>query len=336
MGVTERLKRVKDQFCELTKNDPALSGIDVDKMVYAGKPVVQSYDKDGGSAWFPYLHHQTALRIENGGDNEKSIKVDSKIKEFVSSYNGMMAIRRALNPFLDSAGQHTALTLLELEAVKLNVKEPFTYANKNKGPVYIDNRFLVTDSKHKGAIASFMAEMLETEVYSDINMICGGETAGMAPAERLAQLVNLPYFYVRKEAKQHGGKNVIVGDPKKLSPPALLVEDLITDGGSKLRFIDNMRAEGAFCNVAFVIFDRLQDGRQSLLKEKGCELYSITDLRQTRKVATEKGYLSEEDDAAIEEFMQNPKKWNLDRGYDWYEKGVIAEKADKTASDCVI
>jgi orotate phosphoribosyltransferase len=323
MGVTERLKAVKNQFCEIAKQDPALAGIDIDGILHVGNPDHQEYGT-GGNVWIPYLHHQTALEVE--GDDDDAIKVRSKVKEYLSSYEGAMTIRRALNPFLDAASQFTALTLLELGAVKLNVKEPFTYASKNKGPVYVDNRFLVTESKHKGAIASFMAEMRDNEVYSEINMIVGGETAGMAPAERLAQLVNLPYFYVRKEAKQHGKKSTVVGNPTKIKPPALLVEDLITDGGSKLTFIDNMRAEGANCNVVFVIFDRLQGGADALLRQKACELYSITDLQQTRKVAVEKGYISVEDDANIEEYLKDPRKWNLSHGFDWYENNVIAEK----------
>jgi len=327
MGVTERLKGVKDQFCELAKQDPALSGIDVDKYVSAGTPVRQRYDKDG-SAWFPYLHHHTALRVTEKDEN--GLKVDSKLQQFISSYDGMMAIRRALNPFLDSASQYTALTLLELGAVELNAKKPRQLTNKNHSPVYVDNRFLVTESKHKGATASFMAEMLDNEVCSDINMIVGGETAGMAPGERLAQLVNLPYFYVRKKVER--GKAAVVGNPNKISPPAALVEDLITDGKSKFTFIDFMRAERAFCNVTFVIFDRLQGGREALLKGRNCELYAITDLKQTRKVAVTKGYMSEEDDAVIEEYLKNPRKWNLDRGYDWYENDVIVEKAPPRAT----
>ncbi len=325
-NVTTRLKTVKNYFCEIAKRDPALDGIDVDGIVSVGTPVYQRYDRDS-DAWFPYLHHQTVLRV--GGNDERAIKVSSKIKEFVSGYDGMMTIRKSLNPFLEAAGEYTALTLLELGAVKLNVKEPFVYANKNRGPVYVDNRLLVTESKHKGAIASFMAEMLDNEIHSDINMIAGGETAGMSPAERLAQLVNLPYFYVRKEPKGHGGKNVVVGNPDRISPPALLVEDLITDGGSKLSFIDNMRAERAYCNVAFVIFDRLQGGRESLLQERNCELYSITDLQQTRDTAVKKGYLSEEENAAIGDYLANPKKWNLERGFDWHEKGIVVEPATK-------
>jgi orotate phosphoribosyltransferase len=329
MGVTERLKAVKNQFCEIAKQNPALAGIDIDKVLDVGSPARQEYGT-GGNVWVPYLHHKTALKVE--GSDEDALAVRSKLENYIASYDGNMSIRRALNPFLDAASQFTALTLLELGAVKLNVKQPFTYASKNKGPVYVDNRFLVTESKHKGAVASFMAEMLDNEVYSEINMIVGGETAGMAPAERLAQLINLPYFYVRKEAKQHGKKSTVVGNPAMIKPPALLVEDLITDGGSKLTFIDNMRAEGASCNVVFVIFDRLQGGADALLRQKACELYSITDLQQTRKVAVEKGYISVEDDANIEEYLKDSRKWNLDRGYDWYENNVVVEKASITTA----
>jgi len=321
-GVTRRLKAVREQFCELAKQDQTLSGIDVDKYVIPGVPVRQTYDSDS-SAWFPYLHHQTALRVVEKDEN--GVKVEAKLQQFISSYKGMMAIRRALNPFLDAASQYTSLTLLELGAVELNVKKPRELASHNHSPVYVDNRFLITESKHKGAIASFMAEMMDHEIYSDINMIVGGETAGMSPAERLAQLVNLPYFYVRKKTER--GKSAVVGNPNKINPPALLVEDLVTDAGSKLIFVDGMRAERAFCNTIAVIFDRLQGGREVLLKDRNCELYALTDLRQTRDVAVEKGYMTFDDDTAIDEYLKNPRKWNLDHGFDWYEKDVIVEKA---------
>jgi orotate phosphoribosyltransferase len=311
MGVTERLKGVKDQFCELVKQKPEMSGIDIDSLVDVRVPKRISYDRDNRTfdeSWIPYHHHRTALTINV--TDEQSAKVQTALSQYILSRQGYRALRRAFNPGLEAASRWTSTKLLELGAVKITDKPPyFEYAKGDYGPYYVDCSVLTTDNPVADGIAAAMADMLKLEVYTEIGCILGGEVRGIVPGKLLAREANLPFFVVRKEAKKRGMKDLIVGDPKALQPPALLVEDLARDAGSKLLFIDNSRSCNIDCNVTFVAYDRLEGARERVLKERNAEFYSLTDHDITMRVAIEEGFSTPQQVAGVEEHLKETAKW---------------------------
>lgn len=314
MGVMERLKGVKDQFCELAKQNPALQGIDVDKSIEIRRPMFLSYDKDNrtySATWIPYHHHHTALGVNITDEN--SLKIQNELSKFIASKAGYYAMRRAFNPGFEAASRGTAIRLFEIGAVKITDKPPyFDYAAGDYGSYYVDCGTLSTENAVAEGAAVAMAETLTNEVYTNIGCILGGEIRGIVPGKELARVVNKPFFVIRKQAKKRGMRDLIVGNINKLESPALLVEDLARDGGSKITFIDNATSCGIACNVAFAVYDRLEGARERLLKERNCEFYATTDHDAAMKTAIEEGLITSGQLKSVEEYLKDKTKWTAE------------------------
>ena len=148
----------------------------------------------------------------------------------------------------------SARTLLEIEAVLFNADEPFTFTSGKKSPVYIDCRKIIAFPRARRLLMDFALANLVREIgVESIDCIAGGETAGIPFAAWLADRLDLPMCYVRKEPKGFGRMAQIEGDLAE-GARTLLVEDLTTDGGSKVRFVEALRKAGAEVNDTFVIF----------------------------------------------------------------------------------
>jgi len=213
---------------------------------------------------------------------------------------------------------YVSILLLKLGAVKINKDEPFKYASGNVGPIYVDCRVLISHPIQKKIIAGFFANLL-SDIDYEIDLIAGGETAGMSFAEELADLVNKPYYYIRKEQKEHGLQGRVVGDSNIYAHKimmGLLVEDLITDGKSKISFIDALRDASIQCEYCFVVIDRQQGGKESL-SNINVKLYSLTTLIGTLSVGRETEVIDEETYQDVLHYLEDPEKWSVDRGYDF-------------------
>ena len=150
--------------------------------------------------------------------------------------------------------QLTARMLLDIKAVHFNAREPFTHASGNKAPTYIDCRKLISFPR----IRSTLMDMLAAKVMADAGFeafdnVAGGETAGIPFAALIAERLALPMTYVRKKPKGYG-RNARIEGLMTEGQRVLLVEDLTTDGGSKLSFVDAIRETGATCGHTAVIF----------------------------------------------------------------------------------
>jgi orotate phosphoribosyltransferase len=147
-------------------------------------------------------------------------------------------------------------------------------------------------------------------VRSDV--IAGGETAGIPLGAYIAKDFSLPMMYVRKMKKGYGLANLVEGgDPKEKQ--VLLVEDLITDGGSKVSFIESIRAAGGVIEEALVLFDR-QQGGEELLKGMGVRLHSILDLHSTIEIAKENKIMTEQEFSSLSNYLSDPKGWHIEQG----------------------
>jgi orotate phosphoribosyltransferase len=211
--------------------------------------------------------------------------------------------------------QFVAEVLLELGAIKIDTKNLFMYASGKMGPIYIDVRVLISHPEIRKVIAGFFSTLMNLEKIK-VNVVVGGETAGMPFAQDLADLLGKPYFYVRKASKKYGIANRIVGDLNKFRGSAILIEDLITDGGSKIDFIEAIRAmRTVTCNHCFVILDRWQGGHQAL-ETKSVQLHRLVILEQVLRIADERNFFTPNDLFEVRCYLDKPAQW-VDQ---WKEK----------------
>ncbi|MBU4288362.1 MAG: orotate phosphoribosyltransferase [Proteobacteria bacterium] len=207
-----------------------------------------------------------------------------------------------------------SLLLWEAGAIKVNIDEPFKLVSGNYSPIYINCRSVISSPsfmKLFAVIAQFIIE--RNEIH--INTIAGGETAGIPFAAYLANSLSLSMIYVRKAKKDHGIANLVEGTLRK-NAEVLLVEDLITDGGSKIGFINSIQNAGASINHTLVLFDRLQGGMNTLKKQK-IKLHKITDMNTVLKVAADEKLLYKKHLNTVHEYIISPEEWHMKLGLDY-------------------
>lgn len=208
----------------------------------------------------------------------------------------------------------TARMLLEVKAVHFNAAEPFIYASGLPGPTYIDCRKLISHPRLRSVAMDFMAATVMRDAgFEAFDNIAGGETAGIPFAAWVAERLALPMSYVRKKPKGYGRNARIEGEMRE-GQRVLLVEDLTTDGGSKLSFVDAIRETGAVCGHTAVLFyygifpetlPRLAD--HGLRLHYLCTWWDV--LAEARRGADfAAGTLAE-----VEAFLSDPRGWQKAR-----------------------
>ncbi len=203
--------------------------------------------------------------------------------------------------------QKTAELLLETEAVFLRPDEPFVWASGIKSPVYCDNRLILTAPKARNIIEAEIADTVKTE-YPDAEILMGTSTAGIAHAAIAAHMQGLPMGYVRGAAKDHGRGNRIEG---RLLPgqKTVVIEDLISTGGSVLDTVEALRQAGAEVLGIVSIFTYQFEEAARRLSDAGVKNISLCDLDNLMQAAQTKEYITAEQKKMIEAFRRNPKKW---------------------------
>ena len=197
-----------------------------------------------------------------------------------------------------------ARDLLEIHAVFFRPEEPFTWASGIQSPVYCDNRLTLTAPEVRGHVENGLAQVIREE-YPDAEVLMGTSTAGIAHAAITAHLMNLPMGYVRSGAKDHGRQNQIEG---RLDPgqKVVVVEDLISTGGSVLEVVDVLRQAGAeVLGIASIFTYGMKKGLERLAAA-GVKNVSLTNFDVIAKVAAEQGYIRPEDVARLIAFRNNP------------------------------
>ncbi len=197
-----------------------------------------------------------------------------------------------------------AKDLLKIQAVFLRPDEPFTWASGIKSPIYCDNRLTLSDHQVRTDVERGLAALVK-EHYPEAEVLMGTSTAGIAHAAITAQLLELPMGYVRSGAKDHGRKNQIEG---KLLPgqKVVVVEDLISTGGSVLEVVDVLRQAGAEVLGIVSIFTYGMKKSVDRLAEAKVKNVSLTDLDTVAAVAAAEGYIRPEDQARLIAFRNDP------------------------------
>jgi len=220
----------------------------------------------------------------------------------------------AIFPAKDDIARLTAQMLLEIKAVHFNADTPFTLASGLPSPTYIDCRKLISYPRIRSALMDFLTvTVLRDAGFEAFDTIAGGETAGIPFAALVAERLALPMTYVRKKPKGYG-RNARIEGVMAEGDRVLLVEDLTTDGGSKISFVDAIRETGATCAHTAVIFyygifpetaQRLADHGVSL--HHLCTWWDV--LAEARRTAAfDAATLSE-----VEAFLNDPRAWQAAR-----------------------
>ena len=197
-----------------------------------------------------------------------------------------------------------ANALLSIQAVIFRPDEPFTWASGIKSPVYCDNRLTLTAPAVRTQIEEGLAQVIR-ENYPDVEVLMGTSTAGIAHAAIVGHLMNLPMGYVRSGSKDHGRKNQIEG---RLLPgqKVVVVEDLISTGGSAIDVVNVLREAGAqVLGIASIFTYGMQKGLDRLAAAEVKNI-SLTDFDAMAEAAAEAGYIQKDDIARLIAFRNNP------------------------------
>ena len=200
--------------------------------------------------------------------------------------------------------EQIARDLLSIRAVFFRPDEPFTWASGIQSPVYCDNRLTLTAPAVRCHVEQGLAELVK-EHFPETEVLMGTSTAGIAHAAIVGHLLDLPMGYVRSGAKDHGRKNQIEG---RLDPGAkvVVVEDLISTGGSVLEVVDILRQAGAQVLGVVSIFTYGMQKGLDRLREAGVENHSLTNFDVIARVAAREGYIRPEDVKRLIAFRNDP------------------------------
>ena len=197
-----------------------------------------------------------------------------------------------------------AKDLLKIKAVFFRPEEPFTWASGIKSPVYCDNRLTLTAPEVRTDVEKGLAELVK-EYYPEAEVLMGTSTAGIAHAAITAHLLDMPMGYVRSGAKDHGRQNQIEGRLEK-GQKVVVVEDLISTGGSVIEVVNVLRAAGAEVLGVVSIFTYGMQKGLDRLKEADVKNVSLTDFDHIAEVAAQEGYIKPEDIKKLIAFRNNP------------------------------
>ncbi len=197
-----------------------------------------------------------------------------------------------------------AKDLLKIKAVFFRPQEPFTWASGIKSPVYCDNRLTLTAPQVRTDVENGLASLIK-EHYPDAQVLMGTSTAGIAHAAITAHLLDMPMGYVRSGAKDHGRKNQIEGRLEK-GQKTVVVEDLISTGGSVLEVVSVLREAGAdVIGIVSIFTYGMQKGIERL-EQANVKNYSLTDFDCIAEVAAQEGYIESSDIEKLIAFRNNP------------------------------
>ena len=197
-----------------------------------------------------------------------------------------------------------AKALLDIKAVFLRPEEPFTWASGIKSPIYCDNRLILTAPEARNTVENALAETIRQE-YPDVEVLMGTSTAGIAHAAIVGHLMGLPMGYVRSGNKDHGRQNRIEGK-LEAGQKVVVVEDLISTGGSCIEVVEALREAGAeVLGIVSIYTYGMQKGLDRLAAANVRNV-SLTNFDVTVEVAAEEGYIRPEDKERLIAFRNNP------------------------------
>ncbi len=201
-----------------------------------------------------------------------------------------------------------AAQLLQIKAIKLQPANPFTWASGWLSPIYCDNRKTLSYPEVRTFIRDGFAELIR-EKFAGADVIAGVATGAIAQGALVADVLGKPFVYIRSSPKGHGLENLIEGDLKP-GQKVVVVEDLISTGGSSLKAVQAVRDFGGEVMGMVAIFTYGFSVATENFAKEGVELHTLSNYQTLINVAVETGYVSSDDLNALDAWRQNPAQWN--------------------------
>lgn len=217
-------------------------------------------------------------------------------------------------PTSKEIAQLTAKMLLEIKAVHFNSRKPFVLASGKSSPTYIDCRKIISFPRARSTLMDFLTVTVMREAgFEEFDNIAGGETAGIPFSALVAERMALPMTYIRKKPKGYGKNSQIEGIMKD-GQRVLLVEDLTTDGGSKISFIDAIRETGATCsNTAVIFYYGIFKNTEKILDNHGVRLHYLCTWWDVLAEAKKQSSFDQETLFEVESFLRQPEEWQKNK-----------------------
>jgi len=202
----------------------------------------------------------------------------------------------------------TAELLLQIKAIKLEPQQPFTWASGWKSPIYCDNRIILSYPPIRNYIREQFAKQIE-ELYGKPDVIAGVATGAIGIGMLVAEYMNLPFVYVRPEAKGHGRKNQIEGHLES-GQNVVVIEDLISTGGSSINAVKALKEANVNIKGLLAIFTYGFDIAEENFKEAKVELHTLGNYEHLIETALKTNYIKADEAETLKTWRQDPSKWN--------------------------
>ncbi|CAD0008824.1 orotate phosphoribosyltransferase [Flavobacterium chungangense] len=209
--------------------------------------------------------------------------------------------------FNKDTAEKTAELLLQINAIKLNPENPFTWASGWKSPIYCDNRLILSFPIIRNYVRDEFAKNIEKQ-FGKPDVIAGVATGAIGIGILVAESLGLPFVYVRPEPKKHGRQNQVEGFLQK-GQNVVVVEDLISTGNSSLMAVEALRNEGANIKGMAAIFTYGFGVAQENFKNANIDLYTLSNYENLLNLAVEKQYITEDQQSALQEWNEIPSTW---------------------------
>ena len=208
----------------------------------------------------------------------------------------------------DTASQNAEL-LLQINAIKLNSENPFTWASGWKSPIYCDNRIILSFPAVRNYIRDEFSKNIEKQ-FGKPDVIAGVATGAIGIGTLVAESLGLPFVYVRPEAKKHGRLNQVEGFLQK-GQNVVVVEDLISTGNSSLMAVEALRNEGANIKGMAAIFSYGFDVAKENFKNQNVDLFTLSNYDSLLELAVAKEYITEKEQALLQNWRKKPSEWDV-------------------------
>ncbi len=213
-----------------------------------------------------------------------------------------------------STESRVAELLLKAGAIILRPQKPFKFASGILSPIYCDNRLLLSKPAERKMLTGFYVKKIRKEAIG-ADVIAGIATASIPWAALVSEKLKKPMIYIRKEAKDHGKENLIEGG-LEAGQKVLVIEDLVSTGGTSLASVAAARKEGAIVEKCLAIFTYEMEIARKAFEEANCQLLTLSKFSTLVKVAAKKGYIRQEEISMLREWSKNPSEWGRKMGFE--------------------
>lgn len=208
---------------------------------------------------------------------------------------------------MSTTAKKVAEHLLQIKAIKLQPTNPFTWASGWNSPIYCDNRKTLSFPEVRDYIRDAFADLIKAE-YGDCDVVAGVATGAIAQGVLVAQILNKPFVYIRSSAKSHGLENKIEGHIEE-GQKVVVVEDLVSTGGSSLQAVEALRSVGCDVLGMVAIFTYGFQVAVDNFADANCKLATLSDYNAMIELALESGYIKADDVESLKEWRKDPANW---------------------------